>query len=312
MFKNRQSNKFVNIVGIILILMALALTYTSKIIDVDKITAPFEQAVQGTIIGDWIDDAKQRELERELRNSETPAQYLAQNTEDFEGLSKAQQYYIKYQSFMEKFEGRVSELPNKFLICICILLLFSIKSIIVLIPATMTCMVTALIFPFEIAIIINVLGYVAIFTAKYHWGRHIDAGYIHHLVKHSKRLYKYIQDEEGGYATGNPLLLFILRLVPTVPINPISAMYGHMGYDYWKYLLLSMLGASLKIVSFTALGSNIDNPFSNAFIIPLIVILFVSGFSMIALSVILQRREKREIEKKMKQDKKEKEELDKI
>lgn len=311
MFKNRQSNKFVNIVGIILILMALALTYTSKIIDVDKITAPFEQAVQGTIIGDWIDDAKQRELERNLRNSETPAQYLAQNADDFEGLSKGQQYYIKYQSFMEKFESRVSELPNKFLICICILLLFTVKSIIVLIPATMTCMITALIFPFEIAIIINTLGYVLIFTAKYHWGRYIDAGYIHHLVKHSKFLYKYIQDEENGYATGNPLLLFILRLVPTVPINPISAMYGHMGYDYWKFLILSMLGVSLKIVSFTAIGSNIDNPFSTAFIIPLILILFVSGFSMISLSIILQRREKHEIEKKMKEEAKEQEKIDK-
>lgn len=309
MFKNRQSNKFVNIVGIILILMSLALTYSSKIIDVDKITAPFEAAVQGTIVGNWIDEAKQRELERNIRNSETPAQYLAENADSIKGLSKAQQQYIKYQSFMEKFEGRVSELPNKFLICICILLLFSIKSIIVLIPATMTCMVTALIFPFEIAIIINILGYILIFTAKYHWGRYIDAGYIHHLVKHSKFLYKYIQDEEGGYATGNPLLLFILRLVPTVPINPISAMYGHMGYDYWKFLLLSMLGASLKIVSFTALGSNIGNPFSTAFIIPLILILFVSGVSMVALSIVLNRREKREEKKKNKKAKTEKEDF---
>ncbi|MCQ2488413.1 MAG: VTT domain-containing protein [Clostridia bacterium] len=293
MIKNRQSNKFVNIIGIILIIISLVLTCTSKIIDFSKITAPFEQAIEGTFVGDWIDGAKQRELERELRGSDTPAQELAKNIKEMTGLSKAQESYIKYQSFMEDFESRIADLDNKFLICLCILLLFLSKSIIVLIPATITCIVTALIFPFEVAITINILGYVILFTAKYFWGRYIDAGYIHRLVKHSKFLYKYIQDEENGYATGNPLLLFILRLVPTVPINPISAMYGHMGYDYWRFLLLSMLGSSLKIVSFTAIGSNISDPFSSAFVIPLILILFVSGFSMISLSLILSRREKR-------------------
>ncbi len=301
MGRNRQSNKFVNIIGIILISISLILAYSSKVIDFDKITAPFEQAVKGTIVGDWIDEAKEHELEREIEGSETPAQELAKNIKEFTGLSKAQQYYIKYQGLMENFEGKIAEIPNKFLIFICLLLLFTSKSMIVLIPITITCIVTALIFPFEVAIVINSIGYLLIFTIKYFWGRYIDAGYIHRLVKNSKTLLKYIQDEENGYATGNPLLLFILRLVPTVPINPISAMYGHMGYDYWKYIFLSMLGVSLKIVSFTALGSNISDPFSSAFVIPLIVILFVSGFSMISFSVILNRREKREVEKVMKE-----------
>lgn len=291
MVQNKQSNQFVNIVGIVLILMAIALTYTSKLIDFDTIAAPFEHLVEGTAIGNYIDEAKQKELEHQLKQTETPAQKLAENIKNFSGLTKAQKSYIKFQSFMEKFENSVAELPNKFVIAIAILLLFSVKSIIVLLPASATCLVTALLFPFPLAVIINIVGYCLMFTAKYFWGKHIGEGQVSRLVKHSKRLWKYIQDEENGYATGNPLLLFILRLVPTVPINPISQMYGKMGYDFWKYIILSALGISLRVVSVTSLGSNVSDPFSSAFIVPLVVILFVSGFSMIALSIILKKRE---------------------
>lgn len=291
MVQNKQSNQFVNIVGIVLILMAIALTYTSKLIDFDTIAAPFEHLVEGTAIGNYIDEAKQKELEHQLNQTETPAQKLAENIKNFSGLTKAQKSYIKFQSFMEKFENSVAELPNKFVIAIAILLLFSVKSIIVLLPASATCLVTALLFPFPLAVIINIVGYCLMFTAKYFWGKHIGEGQVSRLVKHSKRLWKYIQDEENGYATGNPLLLFILRLVPTVPINPISQMYGKMGYDFWKYIILSALGISLRVVSVTSLGSNVSDPFSSAFIVPLVVILFVSGFSMIALSIILKKRE---------------------
>lgn len=294
MVKNKQSNRLVNFIGIILIIMALALTYTSKLVDFKSITEPFEHLVEGTAIGNYIDGAKQRELERQLDQTENPAQKLAENIKNLSGLTKAQKIYIKFQGFMERFENSIAEIPNKFVIVIAILLLFSIKSIIALIPASFTCLVTAFIFPFPLAVTINLLGYCLMFTVKYFWGGHIGEGNISKLVKHSKLLWKYIQDEENGYGTGNPLLLFILRLVPTVPLNPISQMYGKMGYDFWKYMVLSALGISLRVVSVTSLGSNVGDPFSSAFMVPLIVILFVSGFSMIALSVILKRREKSE------------------
>ena len=306
--KNQEANRFVSLLGIILLIMAIALTYTSKIVDVDKITAPFEEAIQGTIVGDWIDEAKQRELERELEESENPAQELAQQIKDFTGLSKLQTYYIQYQSMLEKFENSVAEIPNKFLIAISILLLFTIKAFVVLVPISATCLITSLLFPFKVACLINLGGYIIIFTIKYFWGRHIGEGYVSKILKHSKFLYKLIQDEENGYGTGNPLLLFLLRLVPTVPINPISAMYGHMGYDFLKYLLLSVFGISLRLVSVTAIGANVDDPFSRAFVLPLIILLYVSGLSMFVLSEVLRRRNKATLEAEKEEKRKAEEE----
>lgn len=291
---NRTSNGFVDVMGIVLIIMACMLTYVSKAIDFDMITAPVEEAAQGTIVGEWINEAKQQELERELANTTTPIQELAKHISDLVGLSKAQTYYIKYAGFMEKFEAQIADFPNTFVIVASLLLLFVFKSIIVLIPASITCMVTGLIFPFKTALLINFIGYGLMIAAKYAWGVRIDEGYISHILKHSKRLYRYIQDEEGGYATGNPLLLFILRLVPTVPLNPIGAMYGHMGYNFWQYMILSMLGISLRVVAFTAMGANIDEPFSREFALPLIVIMFVSGISMVTLSYVLKRHQKQQ------------------
>ena len=290
----RQSNRLVNLIGLILILLALVIAYMGKVVNVAKITAPFENALSGTVVGDWIDEAKQRDLERRLESSDNPAQDLANFIKSQPGLSKLQRFYIKYQGFMEKFENSVSEIPNPFVIVICLWLLFAIKSLVVLVPASFTCLVTALIFPFPVAVVINMCGYAIMFLAKYFWGKHVGEGNISKLVKHSKLLWAYVQDEENGNGNGNPLVLFILRLVPTVPLNPISSMYGKMGYDLWKYMLLSLLGISLRVVSVTSLGSNVGNPFSYAFVVPLVVILFISGFSMVMFSFVLSQREKKQ------------------
>ncbi|MBQ1896089.1 MAG: hypothetical protein II162_04685, partial [Clostridia bacterium] len=145
--QERQSNRLVNLIGLILILLALVIAYMGKVVDIAKITAPFESALSGTAIGDWIDEAKQRDLERRLESSDNPAQDLANFIKSQPGLSKLQRFYIKYQGFMEKFENSVSEIPNPLVIVICLWLLFAIKALIVLVPASFTCLVTALIFP---------------------------------------------------------------------------------------------------------------------------------------------------------------------
>ncbi|MBQ3897694.1 MAG: TVP38/TMEM64 family protein [Clostridia bacterium] len=291
--QERQSNRLVNLIGLILILLALVIAYMGKVVDIAKITAPFESALSGTAIGDWIDEAKQRDLERRLESSDNPAQDLANFIKSQPGLSKLQRFYIKYQGFMEKFENSVSEIPNPLVIVICLWLLFAIKALIVLVPASFTCLVTALIFPFPVAVTVNMCGYAIMFLIKYFWGKHVGEGNISKLLKHSDALWRFIQDSENGNGNGNPLVLFILRLVPTVPLNPISSMYGKMEYDLWKYMLLSLLGISLRVVSVTSLGSNVADPFSSAFVVPLVIILFVSGFSMVIFSLIISRREKK-------------------
>ncbi len=315
MNRQKQANKLTNLVGLIMILLAIGITIMSKSIDVYTITAPFEAAIEtnisGTYIGDKvIDKLHEYEAAREAekladelgiddKETENPVAEFSKHLSEIPELTRAQELYIKFQAIIEKMENSIAEIDNYFIIVVSLLLLFTIKSIVALIPVSATCLVTAIIFPFKTALLINFAGYALIFTSKYFWGKYIGEGNVSKLMKHSEFLWKFIQSEENGNPTGNPSTLFVLRLVPTVPLNPISQMYGKMGYDFPKYLLLSLLGTSLKIISFTAIGSNVGDPFSKEFVVPLITILFVSGFSMLAFSIILYYRNKDETKKMM-------------
>ena len=70
-------------------------------------------------------------------------------------------------------------------------------------------------------------------------------------------------------------------------------MYGKMGYNFWHYLFISLLGYSLKITSFTMIGYNAADPFSARFIVPLVVILFISGVGILGMNFIFTRVRKK-------------------
>ncbi|MBQ6445100.1 MAG: hypothetical protein IJI95_01865, partial [Clostridia bacterium] len=113
------------------------------------------------------------------------------------------------------------------------------------------------------------------------------------------------EDEEisakGG--TGNPIILFALRLVPFVPANPVSSLFGNMKVDYRSFLVISLFGYLLKVVSFTAIGYNIADPFSSKFIVPFIALLYIAGFSLFGVNAFLKYADRRNAERtKAKQD----------
>lgn len=104
-----------------------------------------------------------------------------------------------------------------------------------------------------------------------------------------------VQSAKGG--TGNPIILFALRLVPFVPANPISSLFGNLQMDYRSFLAISLVGYLVKVTSFTAIGYNIADPFSSKFIVPLIVLLYLSGILLFVINRILTYVEKRKAEK---------------
>ena len=106
---------------------------------------------------------------------------------------------------------------------------------------------------------------------------------------------------KGG--TGNPIILFALRLIPFVPANPVSSLFGNMKMDYRSFLVISLFGYLLKVVSFTAIGYNIADPFSSKFIVPFIALLYIAGFSLFGVNAFLKYADRRNAERtKAKQD----------
>ncbi|MBQ1529813.1 MAG: hypothetical protein IIZ76_05975, partial [Clostridia bacterium] len=100
---------------------------------------------------------------------------------------------------------------------------------------------------------------------------------------------------KGG--TGNPLILFALRLIPFVPANPVSSLFGNMKMDYRSFLVISLFGYLLKVVSFTAIGYNISDPFSSKFIVPFIALLYIAGIGLFGINSFLKYADKRDAER---------------
>ncbi|MBO7681573.1 MAG: TVP38/TMEM64 family protein, partial [Clostridia bacterium] len=94
-----------------------------------------------------------------------------------------------------------------------------------------------------------------------------------------------VQSAKGG--TGNPIILFAMRMIPFVPANPISSLFGNMQMDYRSFLGISLLGYLVKVISFTAIGYNIADPFSSKFIVPFIVLLYLSAVVLLILNRVL-------------------------
>lgn len=283
MFKSSQANRFVNMIAIMLIVFSFALGYMGNVIDFDQIkgiTQVPNSSDSSTGTGE--------EVKTNLEDVKGDVEDGVTNAMEATGLATVQEYYVKFQSMMEDIERSIVEFDNYILIVAALLLLFAVKSIISIVPLAATCLISGVVFPFPIALLINLVGVAIILTIKYFWGMHIGEGNFSKLAKKSDAIWELVQDTKSGDGTGNPVVLFMLRIVPSIPIGPVSQMYGKMGYDFWKYLFVSLAGYLLKIVSFTVIGCNVSDPFSSQFIAPLVIILFISGVGMLFMNHVLK------------------------
>lgn len=302
--------------ALILLILAGALSYLANVINIDVITRPFEvlseeakedlshskgtqkisQKMQESKDNQFVHSLlkKERERNENVTGVKSGAEQKAAQKSKKKGLvgfvNTIQIYYIKFKLTIEKFENYIARIPYKPLILLIIWGLFFIKNYVSITPLSFTCFLTGLIFPFWLALLINLVGIVYIFSTKYIKGVKSEKNFIHKYLTKWKRLGRLIEDSENGNGTGNPGLLFILRLAPSVPLNPVSTLYGYMGFKYWWYLIISIFGYAIKLITFTAIGANISDPFSPKFVLPILAILYMTGFAMAVLAVIYRHK----------------------
>lgn len=193
-----------------------------------------------------------------------------------------EELWYPYEEVLETLnhiELKITELEYSWEFVGAILILFAIKSFIPIYPTSTVCFLTGIVLPMYLAVPVNILGFAILLSIRYFFGRRFGAGNAWKVISKWGRLRNLIQ--LGG--KGNPALLIGLRLVPGVPINTISAVYGSFDFGYPKYLLLSMVGFMPRLLSFTFVGRNVFDPLSPGFLVPLMVISFISGAA--ALSV---------------------------
>ena len=204
-----------------------------------------------------------------------------------------QAWYEAYYQRLYQFKDYVIDLPNakiaSVVIPLIVLLLYAIKSMIPIPPIPVLCLITAVL-PMTVSFTVNFAGILLLVSIKYWWGRRLGGGQVQRLLKLQPTIRAFLEKDSKS----KPWLLFVFRLVPSLPVNPVSQIYGAMGFDYADYALISLLGFLPRLVSYIIFGHYVFNPQESLsfIIVPLIIIFTLSGISVLGINMALTKRQK--------------------
>ena len=209
-------------------------------------------------------------------------------------------WYDKAQQNLIELEELILRLDKTWQFLTAIMLLFSIKSFFPIYATSTVCFLSGVVLPSYVAIPVNILGFTVLISIRYFIGKRFGAGGAWKMISKTEKLRSLIEHD----GTGNPALLIALRLVPGVPINSISRIYGSLDFSYGEFVALSLIGFMPKLISFTLVGRNVYDPLSAGFLLPVIIILLITGVSLLSVNGVWSTAEKTvEISKKHKERK---------
>lgn len=197
-------------------------------------------------------------------------------------------WYGKTQQKLLELEEYIAHLDKAWQFFAAVMLLFAVKSFFPIYATSTVCFLSGVVLPIYLAIPVNILGFVVLITIRYFWGRRFGAGSAWRVIRKNRKMRRLIQRD----GRGNPALLIALRLIPSIPVNGISGIYGSFDFGYWRFVLLSVIGFLPKLISFTLVGRNVYDPLSAGFLLPIMILLLVTGFSLLSVNGVWTTVEK--------------------
>ena len=141
-----------------------------------------------------------------------------------------QKWYSTYLEYLASAEYRVEHMSNKYSVFLIVIFLYAFKAVfpLYLYPVSALCAVISAVFPPYFSIPITLLGLTVLYSIKYFWGTRAGANGVQSILQKSETV-RYLVERDGR---GNPWLLALFRLVPGIPVNLVSKLYGAMGFKY--------------------------------------------------------------------------------
>lgn len=164
-----------------------------------------------------------------------------------------------------------------------VMALFAVKSVVAFIPFSVLFISSGVVFSAPVAMGVSILGFALLISVKFLWGKKFGGGNAHKLAVKSKSITRFM-DLKGK---GNKWMLVVLRFVPFVPVGTVSRAYGATEMKYLPFVGLSVLGFLPRVVLWSFVGSNIFDPFTPTFMAPIIVLLIISGISLLIWDAVL-------------------------
>ena len=200
-------------------------------------------------------------------------------------LLRYDQLWLWYKVYQEKLleaEQLIQSLGISWKFVLVMLIVFLVRTFIPFLAVSAICVLTGAVLPSYWALIVNFLGIIIMMSIKYFEGMKFGSGNACKIISKNERARKII--ESSGKV--NKALLFALRLIPGFPLGSVSRIYGSLRFPYWQFILLSAAGFAPKLLSYTFMGTNVFDPLSSAFLVPLVIALTISGASLLCVNLI--------------------------
>ena len=191
-------------------------------------------------------------------------------------------WYNVYQEKLLEAEQFIQSLGISWKFVLTMLIVFLVRTFIPFLAVSAICVLTGAVLPSYWALIVNFLGIIIMMSIKYFEGMKFGSGNAWKIISKNERARKII--ESSGKV--NKALLFALRLIPGFPLGSVSRIYGSLRFPYWRFILLSAAGFAPKLLSYTFMGTNVFDPLSSAFLVPLMIVLTISGASLLCVNLI--------------------------
>lgn len=196
------------------------------------------------------------------------------NTETFAS------WYTRYTATLDNFEIWIETYGATPLAVFIIILNYVLKSVLPWFPVSCICVASAVLFKWYEALVINLIGISLLFMLKFFWGKSHGGGNAEKILRHYDTAQRLV--EEGKH--GSSVVLFFSRLLPSLPINAVSCLYGTTDMPLWKFILISDIGIMYKLATYIIIGRNVFDPASANFVVPFIPHLFLSGLIFLSIS----------------------------
>lgn len=200
-------------------------------------------------------------------------------------LLRYDQLWLWYKVYQEKLleaEQFIQSLGISWKFVLAMLIVFLVRTFIPFLSVSAICVLTGVVLPSYWALIVNFLGIIIMMSIKYFEGMKFGSGNAWKIISKNERARKII--ESSGKV--NKALLFALRLIPGFPLGSVSRIYGSLRFPYWQFILLSAAGFAPKLLSYTFMGTNVFDPLSSAFLVPLVIALTISGALLLCVNLI--------------------------
>lgn len=151
------------------------------------------------------------------------------------------------------------------------LVLYSIKSFIIFIPAGIFMLAAGLSFGTFLGTLILIVGTLLSSTVGFVFARYFGKDYVQKRLQNTK-----FSNLGGKIAKKGFLIILLLRLVPILPYDAINYICGLSKIRYRDFILATLIGTIPACFLYAYLGENLLKPFSKGFYLSIVLVILIS------------------------------------